>query len=346
MSSQEDKAKLLNSLSLSGEQRAPKKSSRLYRFVMSVVLLQAGFFFYFLFSQPAVSTPQASVGEKQVLSIEVDKTLREKIIQLPKSEPKQSKTKLEAQGFATAVRVATVSSRVLGVVKGIKVEEGDKVKKGQVLAYLDDSHSQVELKLAKASLSAIKARIKSAKIKVKGGSLDLERVTDLFNDGYASQELLDKKQNTLDMSAVSIDLLMVELDIAKLRVQQQMSVLDDHVIRAPFSGVVVATSAQVGEVIAPSGAGGGFTRTGICTIIDMNSLEVVVEINEQLISKINLGQSVEVRAFAYRDALIRGRVEKILPRANLARGTVEVRIGLLEKDERILPDMGVRVGFL
>jgi RND family efflux transporter MFP subunit len=346
MSLQKNKAELLNSLAISHEQRQPIKFSRLVRWTMLVILLQAGLISYFIFIQP--------VNLSSAFETTPDGLPANEIVQYPKKTPTEAikgeldigKTKLEAQGFIIASRVATVSSRVLGVVKKIEVEEGDVVQQGQVLAYLDDSHAQVELQLAESSFAAIQARIKSARVQVKEDVLDLKRVQGLFNDNYASQSLFEQKQNELEMSQASVELLMVELNIAQLRVQQQISQLDDHVIRAPFSGVVVATSAQEGEVIAPSGAGGGFTRTGICTIIDMGSLEVVVEINEQLISQINLEQNVEVRTFAYKDVLLSGRVEKVLPRANLAKGTIEVHIELLENDVRILPDMGVRVGFL
>ncbi len=346
MSLQENKAELLNSLAISNEQRKPSQSSRLARWVMSIILLQAGLILYFIFAQPANSSAGFETTQEVFSVNQIDEYTKETATPVIKNEIEIGKTKLEAQGFITASRVATVSSRVLGVVKKIEIEEGDVVEKGQVLAYLDDSHAQVELQLAKSSFAAIQARIKSAKVQVKEDVLDLKRVQGLFNDSYASQSLFEQKQNALEMSQASVELLIVELNIAQLRVQQQMSQLDDHVIRAPFSGVVVATSAQEGEVIAPSGAGGGFTRTGICTIIDMTSLEVVVEINEQLISQISLEQNVEIRTFAYKDVVLSGRVEKVLPRANLAKGTIEVRIELLENDVRILPDMGVRVGFL
>lgn len=346
MSLKESKAELLNSLAISNEQRQPNRYSRLVRWVMLIILLQAGLISYYIFAQPANSGSTFETTQSALVINKPDDKTQKTAAPMAKKKIDLGKTKLEAQGFITASRVATVSSRVLGVVKRIEIEEGDIVEQGQVLAYLDDSHAQVELELAKSSFAAIQARIKSAKVQVKEDVLDLKRVQDLFNDNYASQSLFEQRQNELEMSQASVELLMVELKIAQLRVQQQMSQLDDHVIRAPFSGVVVATSAQEGEVIAPSGAGGGFTRTGICTIIDMTSLEVVVEINEQLISQINLEQNVEIRAFAYKNLLLSGRVEKVLPRANLAKGTIEVHIELLENDVRILPDMGVRVGFL
>jgi HlyD family secretion protein len=336
---------MLGSLSMSNKQRHPSKTNTFKRTVISASVLAALLLAYYsptklkeIFRNEAHSDELHAVTklEKQVTF----ETHQQPAIEIA------IKTKFEAQGFIIASRVATVSSRVIGLVKDVQIEEGDVVKLGQVLARLDNNQSELALDLASFSHAAIEARIKTAKVDLQEKTRHFDRESNLFKKGFTSEVTISESKNQVDRMQASLEQLNADLDVARIRVEQQQSMLDDHILRAPFDGVVVEISAQPGEVIAPSAAGGGFTRTGICTIVDMESLRVVVDINEQLISEIKLSQQVQIQPLAYRNISINGRVNKILPRVNIAKGTIEVHIEINESDPRIMPDMGVRVAFL
>ncbi len=225
---------------------------------------------------------------------------------------------LDASGYVTARMQATVSSKLTGKVLEVYIEEGMFVEKGQILAQLDDSSVQAELNFAKTQLKEAR-RI-------------FNRTLELRKDNLASQASLDAAES-------QVDGLKARLDISK-------QVVADMQIRAPFSGVVINKAAQPGEMISPVSAGGGFTRTGIGTIVDMSSLEVEVDVNESYINRVQPGQPAITNLNAYPNWDIASEVIAIIPTADRNKATVKVRIGLLEKDERVLPDMGAKVSFL
>jgi len=225
---------------------------------------------------------------------------------------------LDASGYVTARMQATVSSKLTGKVLEVYIEEGMFVEKGQILAQLDDSSVQAELNFAKTQLKEAR-RI-------------FNRTLELRKDNLASQASLDAAES-------QVDGLKARLDISK-------QVVADMQIRAPFSGVVINKAAQPGEMISPVSAGGGFTRTGIGTIVDMSSLEVEVDVNESYINRVQPGQPAITNLNAYPNWDISSEVIAIIPTADRNKATVKVRIGLLEKDERVLPDMGAKVSFL
>lgn len=225
---------------------------------------------------------------------------------------------LDASGYVTARMQATVSSKLTGKVLEVYIEEGMFVEKGQILAQLDDSSVQAELNFAKTQL--------------KEAQRIFNRTLELRKDNLASQASLDAAES-------QVDGLKARLDISK-------QVVADMQIRAPFSGVVINKAAQPGEMISPVSAGGGFTRTGIGTIVDMSSLEVEVDVNESYINRVQPGQPAITNLNAYPNWDISSEVIAIIPTADRNKATVKVRIGLLEKDERVLPDMGAKVSFL
>ena len=225
---------------------------------------------------------------------------------------------LDASGYVTARMQATVSSKLTGKVLEVYIEEGMFVEKGQILAQLDDSSVQAELNFAKTQLKEAR-RI-------------FNRTLELRKDNLASQASLDAAES-------QVDGLKARLDISE-------QVVADMQIRAPFSGVVINKAAQPGEMISPVSAGGGFTRTGIGTIVDMSSLEVEVDVNESYINRVQPGQPAITNLNAYPNWDISSEVIAIIPTADRNKATVKVRIGLLEKDERVLPDMGAKVSFL
>jgi len=225
---------------------------------------------------------------------------------------------LDASGYVTARMQATVSSKITGKVLEVYIEEGMFVEKDQILAQLDDSTVQAELKFAETQLQEAR-RV-------------FNRTLELRKDNLASQASLDAAESQLDG-------LKARLDISK-------QIVSDMKIRAPFSGVVINKAAQPGEMISPVSAGGGFTRTGIGTIVDMDSLEVEVDVNESYINRVQPGQPAITNLNAYPEWDINSEVIAIIPTADRNKATVKVRIGLLEKDQRVLPDMGAKVSFL
>ena len=260
--------------------------------------------------------------------------------------PLAASTRLEASGYISAARVATVSARTLGLITEVAIEEGSLVEQGQVLARLEDTQARLELGLAEARRRAAEARLRSSEAQAEEARQTLERERSLRGDGYASAASIERAATALATARAQVDLARADLQLSALEVQRFEVLLDDHSIRAPFAGVVVSKNAQPGEVLAPSAAGGGYTRTGICTIVDMESLEIVVDVNEQMIGRVQPGQAVEAELYAHPGWTIAGRVHKVMPNADRARGTVRVRIELLDRDPRILPDKAVKVAFL
>jgi len=255
------------------------------------------------------------------------------------------KTLLNASGYVTARREATVSSKVTGKVIEVLIEEGLKVKEGQVLARLDSSNVEANLRLTEAQLEAAKSGLDEIKVRLEEAEREHRRITDLTKNGIATQADLDKAEADLKSFKARLDLQKVEILVAERQVALWQQQMDDAIIRAPFAGIVVSKNAQPGEMISPISAGGGFTRTGICTIVDMDSLEVEVDVNESYINRVEPGQSVEATLDAYPDWKIPTKVIAIIPTADRQKATVKVRVGFEKLDPRILPEMGVKVAF-
>lgn len=253
---------------------------------------------------------------------------------------------LDATGYVVARRQATVSSKVTGKVVEVMIEEGMRVEHDQLLATLDDRIPRAELDLAESRLAAVRAGLGELDAELRQARLDLGRTEDLATRNLASQADLDRDRLAVDVLLARIARIREDIAVAERTVAVQRRVVDDMQIRAPFAGIVIAKAAQPGEMISPVSAGGGFTRTGICTLVDMDSLEVEVDVNEAYINRVQPGQPVTVTLNAYPDRGIRAEVIAIIPAADRTKATVRVRVGLLERDPRVLPDMGVRVAFL
>ena len=253
---------------------------------------------------------------------------------------------LDATGYVVARREATVSAKVTGKVVEVFIEEGMRVEEGQVLARLDASIPRAELALSESQLSSARAGLEELNVQIRQGELDLHRIEGLAEHKLASAADLDRARLTLEGLRARLERQRSDVVVAQRSVSVQRQLLDDMEIRAPFTGIVVAKAAQPGEMISPISAGGGFTRTGICTIVDMDSLEVEVDVNEAYINRVQPKQPVSVALNAYPDDRIQAEVIAIIPTADRNKATVRVRIGLLEKNPRVLPDMGVKVAFL
>lgn len=253
---------------------------------------------------------------------------------------------LDASGYIVAQRQATVSSKVTGKVQELLVEEGQAVKQGQVLARLDDSNARAALQLAQAQLDAARATLAQANAQSKDATRQAARNKELVSKGFVGQSVYDSAQANADAQAAGVEAAQGNVDVAQRNINVYRQQLDDTVVRAPFAGVITVKNAQQGEMISPLSAGGAGTRTGIGTLVDMDSLEVNVDVNENFIGRVQPGQPVTAKLNAYPDWEIPCKVIAVVPTADRSKATVKVRIGINDKDPRILPDMGVRVSFL
>ena len=253
---------------------------------------------------------------------------------------------LNASGYVTARRQATVSSKVTGKLVAVPVEEGMTVREGQVLARLDDSTVRSQLALAEARLVASRRAIAEQEVRLNEAQLNLARTRRLVEEGVVGAADLDTDTAEVDSLSARIALSREQVVVAEREIDVFRTQLDDMVIRAPFDGVAISKDAEEGEMISPVSAGGGFTRTGVSTLVDMDSLEIEVDVNESYINRVSDGQRVVANLDAYPDWDIPGAVITTVPAADRQRATVLVRIAFDELDPRILPDMGVNVAFL
>jgi RND family efflux transporter MFP subunit len=253
---------------------------------------------------------------------------------------------LDATGYVTARRIATVSSQVTGQVNEVFIEEGQRVEQDQVLATLVADTAGAQFSLAEAQVRQADAQQGSVKAQLRQAEADLKRQVELTERGLTSKVALEQARTQVDQLRAQVEAAGSAVAVARRSLELAQVQLDNTEIRAPFAGVVTVKAAQPGEMISPISAGGGFTRTGIGTIVDMDSLEIQVDVNENFINRVVPGQPVEATLNAYPDWKIPAEVIAIIPTADRSKATVKVRIAFREKDARIVPDMGVRVAFL
>jgi len=253
---------------------------------------------------------------------------------------------LNASGYVTARRQATVSSKITAKVVEVLVEEGMEVREGQVLARLDDSTPGKQLALAEARLLSQRRALTETEVRLRESKLSQQRMRRLLEQGVSTRAQVDAADAEVDSLAARLDLGRQDVAVSQSELALRRQDVEDTVIRAPFSGVAVSKDAQPGEMISPVSAGGGFTRTGICTLVDMKSLEIEVDVNESYINRVKPGQRAEATLDAYPDWQIPARVIMPVPTADRQKATVRVRLSIDTLDSRILPDMGVKVAFL
>jgi RND family efflux transporter MFP subunit len=253
---------------------------------------------------------------------------------------------LDGSGYVTARRRATVSSKITGKVIEVFVEEGHAVRKGQILARLDPTQPNAALAYAEAQLAAARKATAEDVARLHEAEATLGRQRQLFEERIIGRAELDAVEANVQALQARIAFTTEQVSVAEAQVQQRRADVTDTIVRAPFSGVAVSKDAQPGEMISPVSAGGGFTRTGICTIVDMASLEIEVDVNEGYLNRVRDGQPVEAILDAYPDWRIPAHVIAVVPTADRQKATVKVRIGFTTLDPRILPDMGVKVSFL
>jgi RND family efflux transporter MFP subunit len=255
-------------------------------------------------------------------------------------------TLLNASGYITPRRRATIAAKITARVVDVYVDEGMVVAEGQLLARLDDSDAQRRLQAARAERSATVAQIASLRVNLVDAEREWRRQEELRADGFASVQALDQARTAAESLRAQVAAVEEQVKTAEAQIAMAQQDVDNCTVRAPFAGVVVSKDAQRGEMVSPLSAGGGFTRTGIATIVDMDSIEIEVDVNESYIARVEPGQRVEAVLDAYPDWRIPAKVRTVIPTADRQKATVKVRIAFDKLDPRILPDMGVKVSFL
>jgi RND family efflux transporter MFP subunit len=322
-----ERSELLKELRLDRNARGPRSRGRVIALLACALLGLGGLLWWFGLAQPAVPTVRIAVARAA-------------------SDSAGAASVLDASGYVTARRQATVSAKITGKVIEVLIEEGQRVAEGDVLARLDDTEARAQLTLARAQLVAARSQLAEVRAQLEQAERDFARQQQLFERQLVAAQALDAALAQRDTLRARLANIGEQIAVAQEAVGVAQVQLDNTVIRAPFSGVVVAKAAQPGEMISPISAGGGFTRTGIGTIVDMDSLEIQVDVNEAFINRVAPGQPVEATLNAYPDWKIPAEVIAIVPTADRSKATVKVRIAIKRKDPRVVPDMGVRVAFL
>ncbi len=325
----DDKSGLLQQLRIDREQREDAAAPGRRRILLLVLLLLAAL--------AAVAAWALLRGRR----IEVDT-----VSAIAPSTQGGATSVLQATGYVTARREATVSAQITGTLTEVLIEEGEQVKSGQVLARLDDTAQRAALDQAQAQLKAAVALSAQYQAQLEQARRDLVRNRQLVDADAVSRQAAEQAQTQVDTLAAQVTAQEKQQELAQAGIEAAQVQLGYTVIRAPFSGVIVAKAAQAGEIVSPISAGGGFTRTGVGTIVDMGSLEIEVDVNEAYINRVQAQQGAQAVLDAYPDWTIPAHVIAIIPTADRSKATVKVRIGIDQKDPRILPDMGVRVSFL
>ena len=253
---------------------------------------------------------------------------------------------LQATGYVTARRQATVSAQITGTLTAVLIEEGDRVSKGQVLARLDDSAYRAALGAARGQAAAAHALVAQYQAQLAQNERDAARQRELATRGLVPKQAAEQARTLVESTQAQLASQRKQAAAADAQVEQAQVNFDYCVVRAPFDGVITTKDAQVGEIVSPFSAGGGFTRTGIGTIVDMDSLEVDVDVNEAYIGRVKPDMPAEAVLDAYPDWKIPAHVIAIVPAADRGKATVKVRVALENRDARIVPNMGVRVSFL
>lgn len=253
---------------------------------------------------------------------------------------------LQATGYVTARRMATVSAQMTGTLTEVLIDEGFKVRKGQVLARLDDTGLRASMAAAEAQVYTAEANLGQLRAQLVQAQADERRQAELNASGMTTRQSREQAATSVKTVSAQLEAAQRQVQAAQAQVRVARVNFDYATVRAPFDGVVTARAAQVGEIISPLSAGGGFTRTGVGTIVDMDSLEVTVDVNEAYIAQVKPDMPCEAVLDAYPDWKIPAHVVAVIPSADRGKATVKVRVALEQKDDRVVPDMGVRVSFL
>ena len=325
-----DKSSLLNQLRIDRSEPVVRRSAPLWWTLAAAIAIGGAGFIAWYFSRSALVPIRTAVA-----------------VSLRNESASQEVTSLlDASGYVVARRRATVASKITGKVIGVSMEEGQRVESGQIIARLDDSNARAALAQSEAEMQQAEATVAAAQTAYDDAMPIFRRNERQKAAAVISAQSFDQAKTQFDAGASKLLVARRALDVACAGRLIALRNLDDTIVRAPFSGIVTEKAAQSGEMVSPISAGSGFTRTGIGTIVDMDSLEVEVDVSENFIGRVQPQQPVQIKLNAYPDWDMPGSVIAIIPTADRAKATVKVRIAIALKDPRILPDMGARVSFL
>lgn len=318
----DDRRELLNGLRIDRTPAAPRKIAPWIVLAVAVVLVAAAY---------------GAWRMNQVQAVQVRTAVAARI--------GGNTSVLDATGYLTARRMATVSSKITGKVKQVMIEEGQRIKAGQVMATLDPIDADAQRQLATSQLAVLRSQLGSIRAQLRLAEADAARYQDLATRQFVGTAQVEQYVSQRDALRAQLETAQRNVQVAADQVRIADQGMDNTVIRAPFAGVVIAKAAQAGEMVSPLSAGGGFTRTGIGTLVDMDSLEIEVDVNEAYIGRVLPKMPVEAVLNAYPEWKIPAEVIAIIPSADRSKATVKVRIALLNKDPRMVPEMGVKVSF-
>jgi len=323
---EDDAARLLHQLSLDPSTRT--HTPRWRGWLLVLLVAGGGLAGWWYWSKPAVLAVRTAAAEPVT------------------DRPPADQAVLDATGYVTARRQATVSAKVTGRVAEVLIEEGQRVQAGEVLARLDPIDANAQHALAQSQLTAASAELDDLRLQKTQAERDAERAETLAARKLTSAQSVEDARLRVTTLGARLHAQQRRVEVARRGLELAEVALDNTIIRAPFDGVVTEKAAQPGEIVSPMSAGGGFTRTGIGTLVDMDSLEIEVDVNESYISRVHPDQAVTAKLNAYPDWDIPAHVITIVPTADRAKATVKVRIALDVRDARIVPEMGVRVSFM
>ena len=336
----EDKSKLLRSLTIDrSASKAERSGGRWLPISAAIIACVVGFAAFAAFEFRRQDPPKETASQ----------TAQQPVAQpqLPQQAAPNNKAagNLAASGYVVARRKATVAAEITGKVVEVFIDEGMTVTEGQIVARLDSVLAERDYELARSRVETADAAMAAIKADLEDATRIMSRLQTLSQKNFATEADLTKAQARVGVLSAQLRQTQSQLETARIDAKRSASMLDKHQIRAPFAGVVVDRSAQPGEMISPMSVG-GYTRTGICTIVDMDSIEIEVDVNEAFIGRVVAGGAVNAMLDAYPDWTIPASVIAIVPTANREKATVKVRIRFEKKDPRILPDMAVKVNFL
>jgi len=324
--------------------KASEKSSVILVTILALIIASVGLFWL---NSPTNTAPlPLSKHDAEVIAAQIEQSVIAPVTFTEKPQINSNAVVLDASGHVVARRVATVSSRVTGKLEQLHIEEGFKVNKADIIAELDDKQANISYQLALADLSAQQARFEEMLVLQKFAQQKSHRQSQLAKSQLISVQLSEDSELKTAQIIAQLKNRKALVELAKQRTELALYHLEQHKIRAPFDGVVISKNAQVGELISAGSSGGGFIRTGVGTIVDMNSLEVEVEVGESYINRVHAEQEVIATLDAYPQWQINSQVIAVIPTADRQKASIKVRIKLFDIDHRVLPDMGVKVSFL
>lgn len=259
--------------------------------------------------------------------------------------PAQSLSMLNASGYVVAQRRASVSSKATGRLEALLVEEGSRIKKGQIVARLDNQDVLAARSQAQANVYNARAMIEQAKAERDDARRAYERAKELFGKGYIAKADYDAAEARLLRAEAAVRAAEATLKAGQAALQGAQTAVEYTIIKAPFDAVVLTKNADVGDIVTPIGAAAN-AKSAVVTIADLDSLQVEVDVSETGITSIRKGQPCTIQLDALPDRPFRGEVYAVVPTVDRSKATVMVKVRFIDTDSRILPDMSAKVSFL